>query len=116
MYIDGHEWEDVVQYQDEFLERWKGHEKHMVTYDNEGNIYLTPTGFPVPQGQRFHLVIVTHDELTLHANDCCKNMWNHKSNKATPQHKGKGPSTMISDFQMADWVRLKDDIECVKSL
>ena len=31
MYIDGHEQEDVVQYQDEFLKRWKEYEKCVVT-------------------------------------------------------------------------------------
>lgn len=55
MYIDGHEREDVVQYRNEFLERWKGYKKHMVTYDDDGNINSTPMGIPVPQGQRFRL-------------------------------------------------------------
>lgn len=31
MYIDGHEQEDVVQYWDEFLKRWKEYKKRMVT-------------------------------------------------------------------------------------
>ena len=49
MYIDGHEQKDVVQYWDGFLKRWKGYEKRMVTFDNDGNIDATPIGFPVPQ-------------------------------------------------------------------
>lgn len=77
MYIDGHEREDVVQYCNEFLERWKGYEKRMVTYDDDGNVDSTPMGFPVPQGQRFHLVLVTHDESTFYANDRRKSMWTH---------------------------------------
>ena len=50
MYIDGHEHEDVVQYRKEFLARWQEYEKWMITYDNDGNVDSTPTGFPVPQG------------------------------------------------------------------
>ena len=116
MYIDGHKQEDVVQYCNEFLERWKEYRKCMVTYDNDGNVNFTPTGFSIPQGQRFHLVLVTHNESTFYANDCHKNMWTHKSNKATPQSKGEGPLIMILDFQTVDWGRLKDNIECVKPL
>ena len=116
MYIDGHKWEDVVQYRDEFLKRWKEYEKHMVTYDNKGKVDSTPTGFPIPQGQRFCLVLVTHDESTFYVNDHRKNMWNHKTDGATPQCKGEGPSIMISDFQTVNWGRLKDDIECMISL
>lgn len=116
MYIDGHEQEDVVQYHNQFLERWKGYEKHMVTYDNDGNVDSTPMGFPIPQGQQFHLVLVTHDESTFYVNNCCKSMWTHKSDKATPQSKGEGPSIMILDFQTVDWGRLKDDVEGMESL
>jgi hypothetical protein len=64
MYIDGHEREDLVKYRKEFLVRWKEYEKRMVTYNNDGNINFTPTGFPVPQGSCFQLILVTHDELT----------------------------------------------------
>ena len=92
-----------MQYWDEFLKRWKEYEKCMVTYNNDGNVDSTPTGFSVPQGQRFLLVLVTHDESTFYVNDWCKNMWNHKSNKATSQPKGEGPSIMILDFQTVDW-------------
>ena len=116
MYVDGHKWENVVWYCNEFLERWKGYEKCMVTYNNDGNINSTPTGFPLPQGQRFRLVLVTHNKSTFYANDCRRSMWTHKSNKATPQSKGKGPLIMILDFQTVNWGRLKDDIECVESL
>jgi hypothetical protein len=113
MYIDGHEREDVVQYRKEFLARWKDYEKRMVIYNNDGNVDSTPKGFTVPQGHRFRLVLVTHDESTFYANDRRKNLWNHKTDKATPQRKGEGPSIMISDMVTVDWGRLKDDHECV---
>lgn len=105
-----------MQYCNEFLERWKGYKKHMVTYDDDGNIDSTPMGFPIPQGQWFRVVLVTHDESTFYVNDCHKSMWTHKSNKATPQSKGEGPSIMILDFQTVNWGRLKGDVECMKSL
>lgn len=58
MYIDGHECEDVVEYWKGFFECWKEYEKCFVIYDNNGNILLTPTGFPVPQGIQFQLILV----------------------------------------------------------
>lgn len=111
MYIDGHERDDVVQYRNEFLARWKEYEKRMVTYDNDGNIIGTPTGFPVPQGVRFRLILVTHDESTFYANDRRKSQYSHASDKATPQQKGEGPSLMISDMLTSEWGRLRSDDE-----
>ena len=69
MYVDGHEREDVVQYQKEFIAIWKDYEKQMVTYDKDGNIDFTPTGFPIAQGHCFQLILVTHDESTFYTND-----------------------------------------------
>ena len=39
-----------MEYQKQFIERWKEYEKQMVTYNNNGDIDSTPSGFPVPQG------------------------------------------------------------------
>ena len=69
MYIDGHEWKDVVEYCKGFVERWKGYEKRMVTYDNDGNTSKLPPGFEVPQTGRFRLILVTHDESTFYAHN-----------------------------------------------
>jgi len=113
MYIDGHKHEDVVQYQKEFVARWKDYDKRMVTYNNDGNVDSTPTSFPVAHGHQFHLVLITHDESTFYANDHRKNLWNHKTDKATPQCKGEGPLIMISDMITVDWGQLKDDNEYV---
>ena len=49
MYINGHEHEDVVEYHNAFMARWKEYEKQLITYDNDGNILSWPTGFLVPQ-------------------------------------------------------------------
>jgi hypothetical protein len=111
MYIDGHEREDVVNYRKEFIERWKEYEKRMVTYDNGGNIQTTPKGFPVQQGARFRLILVTHDESTFYQEDRRKTKWTHKNEKAIPERKGEGSSIMISDFLTPEWGRLKDDDE-----
>ena len=75
MYIDGHEREDVVQYQNEFLKCWHEYEKQMVTYNNNGKIDTTPVGFPVPQGTQFCLILVTHDESTIYAHNWWKNQY-----------------------------------------
>lgn len=83
----------------------------MVTYDNNGDVLTHPSGFPVAQGPRFRIILVTHDESTFYANDQRKNHWNHSSDKATPEQKGEGPSLMISDMVTLDWGRLKDDKE-----
>ena len=54
MYIDGHEQEDVVKYQDAFIKWWKEkYEPRMVLYDDDGKVLKTPNGFPIPQGAQF---------------------------------------------------------------
>jgi hypothetical protein len=107
MYIGGHECEDVVQYHNEFLARWKEYEKCMVTYKSDNSIKHKPTGFAVPQGGRFQLILITHDESTFYANDHHKTQWNHVMDKATPQRKGEGPSLMISNMMTSEWGQLR---------
>ena len=75
MYIDGHEHVDVVEYWKEFIKRWKEYEKCFIIYDNDGNVVSRPTEFPVTQGVRFWLIMVTHDESTFYENDRCKTLW-----------------------------------------
>ena len=108
MYIDGHEHEDVVEYQREFIEQWNVYEKQMYAYDNDGNCNNELTGFPVPPGQQFWLILVTHDESTFYENDCRKTAWEHKSDKPVPLKKGEGSSLMASDFLTMEWGRLWD--------
>ncbi|THU79940.1 hypothetical protein K435DRAFT_810298 [Dendrothele bispora CBS 962.96] len=108
MYIDGHEREDVVRYRNDFVQRWKEYEKRMVTFDKDGNPTM-PNGFEVPQGPRFRLVLVTHDESTFYAHDRRKSVWWHPSMDAVPERKGEGVSVMVSAFLTPDWGLLKDD-------
>jgi hypothetical protein len=109
MYIDGHEREDVVKYREEFIEWWKGYEKRMVTYDNDGNVASVLEGFPVAPGQPFKLILVMHDESTYYEYDRRKSKWGHKADKPVPERKGEGQSLMISDFLTLEWGRLVGD-------
>ena len=69
MYVDGHEQDDVVEYCKAFTVQWKGYEKQMIMYDKDGNTDKTLSGFAVPPGQAFKLILVTHDESTFYEND-----------------------------------------------
>ena len=99
---------NVVEYRKGFVERWKEYEKRFVIYDNDGNVVSTPTGFPVPQGMRFRLILVTHDESTFYENDRQKTMWMNNSTKAVVEKKGEGQSIMVSEFLTSEWGRLID--------
>jgi hypothetical protein len=111
MYIDGHEHEDVVAYRKGFVERWKEYEKCFVIYDNDGNVLSTPTGFPVPQGLCFQLILVTHDESMFYKNNWRKTHWINDNAKAVAEKKGEGQSIMASDFLTSEWGWLKNGDE-----
>ena len=111
MYIDGHEHADVVTYRNAFVACWKEYEKRFVIYDNDGNILSTPTGFPVPQIGRFHLILITHDESTFYENDQRKTKWVHEKEAAVAEKKGEGQSVMASDFLTLEWGHLTDGEE-----
>ena len=65
----------------------------------------------MPEGTRFHLILVTHDESTFYVHDQRKSQYSHASDKATPQRKGEGPSLMIADMLTSEWGSLKDGDE-----
>jgi hypothetical protein len=109
MYVDGHERDDVVAYRKEFIERWKVYDKRMYSYNNDGGREGDLTGFPVPPGQRFRLILVTHDESTFYETDRWKTVWAHKSDKAVPLKKGEGISLMPSEFLTVEWGRLQSE-------
>lgn len=66
------------------------------------------TGFPVPPGQQFQLILVTHDESTFYKTDRQKTTWGHKSDKPVPLKKGEGSSLMASIFLTMEWGRLQN--------
>ena len=115
MYIDGHEKDEVVEYQSAFVERWKIYESRFHLWDNEGSELPQPRGFPVP-GHRFCLILITHDESTFFQNDNRKTFWQHTSKKGMPKPKGEGHSIMISDFLSSEWGPLRDNDGCVTLL
>lgn len=109
MYVDGHERDDVVEYRTGFIERWKVYDKRMYSYDNDRNREGELTGFPVPPGQQFCLILVTHDESTFYETDRRKTMWTHRTDKAVPLKKGEGASLMPSEFLTVEWGRLRSE-------
>ena len=111
MYIDGHEREDVVEYRKGFVERWREYDRRFVIYGNDGKVLSTPTGFPVPQGVRFQLILVTHDESAFYENDRRKLQWVNDKAKPVAEKKGEGQSIMISEFLTSEWGRLQDGDE-----
>ena len=111
MYIDGHEQEDVVEYQNVFVARWKEYEACFNKWDNDGN----PLPHPISSGIHSHLILITCDELTFYQNDERKTHWAHSSSTATPKLKGNGQSLMVSDFLTLKWGCLCHRNECICS-
>ncbi|KAI0280561.1 hypothetical protein BC826DRAFT_924333 [Russula brevipes] len=110
LYLDGHERPDVVEYRQQFVERWMGHERRFHRWDHNGTELPRPNGFPVPGAiGRFRLILVTHDESTFFQNDERNTGWSHTTSKSLPKAKGNGQSLMVSDFLTPDWGRLRDD-------
>lgn len=97
------------------MKNGNGYEKRMRMFDNEGDMEnFSPQGFPVPAGQVFKLILVTHNESIFFENDCQKNCWSHVSKWGAPQKKGEGVSLMVSDFLTTEWGRLTHGNEWVK--
>ena len=65
MYMDGHEWEDVVEYCRWFLNKYQQLERRMRRYDKDGNLGKDAE---LLDGER-PLQELTHDESTFYAND-----------------------------------------------
>ena len=111
MYLDGHEHEDVVAYENAFVARWKNYEKQFHTWDSNGIEHQPQNPFPVEGGQyqpRFQLILVTNDESGFYQNDFHKTHWIASTSKATPLPKGDGQSIMMSDFLTSEWGCLLD--------
>jgi hypothetical protein len=110
-FVDGHERDDVVAYQQEiFLPAWaaiKEKTRDWSCHDRDGDYPHLAS----PQEQR--TVVWWHDESTFYANERCKTQWVHKSETAVPYAKGEGPSQMVADLISADyrWLRSPDGKE-----
>jgi len=109
MYIDGHERDDVVAYQDTFVNRWAKYEQRFHIWNNmDVDSMLTR-----PPCNSLPLILVTHDESTFYQNDERKTCWGHQDSRPAPQPKGEGQSLMISDFLTAEWGRLCTSDRCI---
>ncbi|KAJ3792524.1 hypothetical protein GGU11DRAFT_693328 [Lentinula aff. detonsa] len=87
MYADGHEHEDVVDYQQNtFLPQWEQSHRHARKWDKNGE---EDTKVPVTGPDGKVTVIWRHDESTFYANDRRQLRWVHSSEHAKPYVKGK---------------------------
>ncbi|KIJ30460.1 hypothetical protein M422DRAFT_187160, partial [Sphaerobolus stellatus SS14] len=105
MYIDGHEWEDIVEYCNTiFIPLWKSIECWMMTWTSD-NVQIEPL-----DSTKLRIVLLTHDESTFYANDRRKTRWIHKNEKAELVRKGEGAFITVSDFCSPDlgWLKSKD--------
>ena len=98
-YVDGHECDDVVTYQQS---------KFLPTISElKWNLQVWKDGIEeVMAGAPLNCRIVIlwfHDESTFYANDRHMLQWVHKDEKAVPRPKGEGASLMVADFVSADY-------------
>ena len=98
VFIDGHEREDVVLYRNEvFLPRWKLLQRRMVIFQEDASGTVTWSAPPTLLPGEKPLVLVTHDECTLNANDGKRQGWMKKGEQLLRQN-GKGRGIMVSGF------------------
>ena len=93
LYFDGHEREDVVAYQNTFLEIMKNLERRMARYEGEEMKAILPA---LGVGER-ELILVTHDECVFYSNDGKRGIW-VPDDKMPLRKKGNGRSIMVSEF------------------
>ncbi|THU86458.1 hypothetical protein K435DRAFT_683591 [Dendrothele bispora CBS 962.96] len=110
-YVDGHERDDVVWYQQtEFIPTMTALEHHTRAWILT---HLDELG-PLPHQQI--VVIWFHDESTFYAHDRRELIWCAPDLKAVPKPKGEGVTIMIADFVSADygWLRSRDGIRSAR--
>ena len=81
------------------------YQKHMTTYNWDGNILSLPTGINIAAGI-YPLVKITQDESTFTMYDQCQTKWDHTDGKQ-PEEMNEGPSLMISGMLTQEWGELK---------
>lgn len=112
-YVDGHEQEDVVFYQQStFLPQWRRLQERMATWDRS----LTESP-PIDLSNK-RVITWFHDESVFYAHDRRKKGWFLKDAPAKPYAKGKGASLMVADFVSADfgWLRSPDGKKSARRL
>ncbi|GES95772.1 hypothetical protein RCL_jg27997.t1 [Rhizophagus clarus] len=93
IYYDGHERNDVLQYQKEFLEKMFEHEKYMSKYEGESMDRIHPN---LPEGEKERILVV-HDECIFYSNEGKHRLWT-KDGEMLLRKKGNGRLIMVSEF------------------
>ena len=95
IYFDGHEHDDIVEYQQEWAVKMVDYSHFMETYDKDDvSKVLQPN---LLEGQK-KVVIVTHDESTFYSNGYKTNLWLQEGENPIYK-KSPGRSIMVSEFQ-----------------
>ncbi|RPA71955.1 hypothetical protein BJ508DRAFT_245125 [Ascobolus immersus RN42] len=110
VYVNGHERSDVVKYRNEvFLPDWIKYRKRCIVFKEDGT-WTLPEGCDKIGENEYRmrddgtrpLVLVTHDESTVNANDSRRSGWFMKMEDGTfklpIEPKGKGKGIMVSAF------------------
>src|SRR5437016_12266972 len=93
IYYDGHEREDVVEYQQLFLSEMAKFEKYMVTYEGEDMNRIAPI---LNLGEKEHILVV-HNECIFYSNDRTCGMWAKSGELPLRKNKkGSGKSIIVS--------------------
>ena len=97
-YVDGHEREDVVTYQNTvFLPKWWKIVNRLASWDR--NL----TEHPPTIDSEKRVIVWFHDESIFYAHDRRKKGWFHKDAGAKPYAKGEGASLIVADYVSADF-------------
>jgi hypothetical protein len=91
-YVDGHERPDVVEYRQQFLQRFLQYESRMSEYSGDN---MDEVQHPANVNER-EMVWVFHDESTFYANDGTRLIWQDDQTDLIP--KTNGSSLMVSAF------------------
>lgn len=92
VYVDGHERPDVVEYRNDFLQRWATLKKKFAIFAEDGT-WQRPQ---IPEDER-PIILVTHDESIFNANDGKRRLWIENGNQPL-RPKGKGKGIMVSGY------------------
>ncbi len=106
IYHDGHEWEDIVIYQKEFLEVMKELEQWMARYKEEEMDAISLVLRP----EERELILITYDECIFYTNDGKKKIW-IPDGEMLLRKKGNEKSIMVSEFllEACGWLKLSEE-------
>ena len=102
VFVDRHERPDVVEDRTNFLKLIKDMEPYLIEFNTNGTMKdkAYPPGCAVNSDNRRSVIVITHDECTLSANDGIQKAWT-QIEETFLRAKGRGQSIMTSDFLLA---------------